>query len=235
MGCLRQPDLQTEFQDNQDCTEKPCVRDKKYSCTSAMPVQQLPPTPRDTVLFVPSSKHRTKPTRQMSAAIPCLRPTGWGTGLSSTLPPTNLYYKGADAELVYSLEETAMAEGQAGDECVSEENLSGLPSSSQRCGPRFRSWICAQLERVPITVSLRMSGPFFPCTKYSHRLLWEYLRCFMDCNMIQKVVYLKNYTAWLLSHNVTGKMELRRPLKYPSSLLLSPYVCMNTIKIKYII
>lgn len=47
----------------------------------------------------------------------------WGTGLSSTLSSTNLYYEGADTELLYSLEETAMAEEQPGNECVSEEDL----------------------------------------------------------------------------------------------------------------
>lgn len=131
-----QPGLQTGFQGSQGCVEKPCLGDKKHSCTAAMPVQQHPPTPRDAALFVfvSSSKPSTR-----EASHRCQHPShafflqDWGTELSST-------NKGVAAELLYSLEETAMAEGQLGDECVSEaKNLSGLPSSSQCRGSLCRN------------------------------------------------------------------------------------------------
>ena len=134
----------------------------------------------------------------MSIAIPLLlSPGSVGAGLSSTLSPTNLYYKEADMELVYSLEETAMAEGQPGDKCVSEKNLSSLPSSSQWLDSWFRSWTCVQFESVLDCLAL-----LFPIQNTATGLLCNYLKCFMDCNMIQNVIYLTNYTAWLLSHNV---------------------------------
>lgn len=72
------------------------------------------------------------------------------------------------------------------------EHLLGLVWSRQCLGSPLRAGECAGLQ---------LSSPPFPVQR-QHSSLWEYLRCFMDCNMTQEVVYLMNYIAWLLSYSM---------------------------------